>query len=143
MSIQHKVSSVFFVFVLGTFTSRKDEGDADAWIETNTRSSRVMCEKVEDLLSSYFSCVKLKIMSIPSFYENGSNRLVLLVKFLSRVKLFKYRFKFEERIIKLFDIDFINISDTFRILEKSVDSSDLDFYVDLSGFQRSKNIKLV
>lgn len=60
------------------------------------------------------------------------------MKFLSRVKLFKYRFKFEERIIKLFDIDFINISDTFRILEKSVDSSDLDFYVDLSGFGISK-----
>lgn len=60
------------------------------------------------------------------------------MKFLSRVKLFKYRFKFEERIIKLFDNDFINISDTFRILEKSVDSSDLDFYVDLSGFGISK-----
>lgn len=36
----------------------------------------------------------------------------------------------------MFDIDFINI--TFRILEKSVDSSDLDFYVDLSGFEISK-----
>lgn len=47
------------------------------------------------------------------------------MKFLSRIKSFRYRLNRKIHNVAL------NISDTFRILEKSVDSSDLDFYIDL------------